>query len=334
MSSKSEFDEATAIASIGGNMLLQQTFIQTSSKLLEQFDDRSIPLGQPIRFGGVGNRDVYNITSTFFDRDELIIAGRVEDRETEFSQIVFFRQEGDIWVPHPDYSPYAMQDPFFTWIKGELVLGGVRVIADPLHPNNIVAWVTEYYRGKDIASLELFLMGPYHMKDLRLIELASGEIGVITRPQGYKGGRGKIGFFKVGALEEITVKNIYFAPLFLDQFADDEWGGANEPHLLTNGLIGVLGHIACFDVTGARHYQAMTFAFHPDTMEKTPMKIIARRCNFPEGPYKHLDLVDVIFSGGLVRKSGGLADLYVGASDAEAYKIEIPDPFLEYEELG
>jgi hypothetical protein len=314
-------------------MPLQQTVIQTSAELLQQFDDRSLPLGLPIRFEGVGDRDVYNITSTFFDRGELIIAGRVEDRETEFSQIVFFRQDGDVWVPHPDYSPYAMQDPFFTWIKGELVLGGVRVIADPLHPENIVAWVTEYYRGKDIASLELFLMGPYHMKDLRLIELASGEIGVITRPQGYKGGRGKIGFFKVRALEDITVKNIYYAPLFLDQFADEEWGGANEPHLLTNGLVGVLGHIACYDTAGSRHYQAMTFAFHPDTMEKTPMKIIARRSNFSDGPYKHLELVDVIFSGGLVRKIGGLAELYVGASDAEAYKIEIPDPFLEYEQL-
>jgi hypothetical protein len=314
-------------------MQLQQTFMQTSAELLEQFDDRSLPHGQSIRFEGIGNRDVYNITATFIDRGELIIAGRVEDRETEFSQVVFFRQDGNVWVPHPDYSPYAMQDPFFTWIKGELVLGGVRVIADPLHPNNIVAWVTEYYRGKDIASLELFLMGPYHMKDLRLIELANGEIGVITRPQGYKGGRGKIGYFKVGALEEITVKNIYNAPLFLDQFTDEEWGGANEPHLLTNGLVGVLGHIACYDATGSRHYQAITFAFHPDTMEKTPMKIIARRSNFPDGPYKHLDLVDVIFSGGLVRKNGGLADLYVGASDAEAYVIEIADPFLEYEEL-
>lgn len=314
-------------------MLLQQTTIQTSSELLGQFENQTLQLGQRIRFEGVGGRDVYNITSTFVDQGELIIAGRVEDRDTEFSEVIFFRQDGDVWVPHPDYSPYAMQDPFFTWIKGELVLGGVRVIADPMHPKNIVAWVTEYYRGKDIASLTLFLMGPYHMKDLRLIELASGEIGVITRPQGYKGGRGKIGFFKVGSVEEITINNIYNAPLFLDQFTDEEWGGANEPHLLKNGLVGVLGHIACYDANDSRHYHAMTFAFNPETMEKTSMKIIARRSNFPEGPSKHLDLADVIFSGGLVRQSGGLADLYVGASDAEAYKIEIPDPFLEYEQL-
>ena len=315
-------------------MLFQQTVIQTSAELLEQFDDRNLSPGQLIRFEGVGDRDVYNITAAFIDQGEFIIAGRVEDRTTEFSEVVFFRQIGDVWLPHPDYPTYAMQDPFFTWLRGELVIGGVRVIADPLHPRNIVAWVTEYYRGKNIAGLEAFLMGPYHMKDLRLIELASGEIGIITRPQGYKGGRGKIGFFKVAAIEEITIKNIYNAPLFLDQFLDEEWGGANEPHLLSNGLIGVLGHIACYDIMGSRHYQAMTFAFHPDTMEKTPMKIIARRSNFPDGPYKHLELVDVIFSGGLVRKGGGLADLYVGASDADAYVIEIPDPFLEYEELG
>jgi hypothetical protein len=315
-------------------MLFQQTAIQSSEELLAQYDDRNLPIGHVIRFEGVGERDVYNITAAFIDRGELIIAGRVEDRTTEFSEVVFFRLDGEVWVPHPDYPTYAMQDPFFTWIKGELVLGGVRVIADPLHPENIVAWVTEFYRGKDIASLESFLMGPYHMKDLRLIELASGEIGVITRPQGYKGGRGKIGFFKVADFNEISNKNIYNAPLFLDQFLDEEWGGANEPHLLSNGLVGVLGHIACYDITGFRHYQAMTFAFNPDTMEKTPMKIIARRSNFPDGPYKHLDLVDVIFSGGLVRKAGGLADLYVGASDAEAYVIQIPDPFLEYEQLG
>jgi hypothetical protein len=314
-------------------MLLQQTHVQASSEMLEQFEGQALMLGQRIRFEGVGGRDVYNITAPFIDRGELIIAGRVEDRNTEFSQIVFFRQSGDIWMPHPDYSPYMLQDPFFTWIKGELVFGGVRVIADPLYPENIVAWVTEYYRGKDIASLSPFLRGPYHMKDLRLIELAGGEIGVITRPQGFKGGRGKIGFFKVGDYEEITVRKITEAPLFSDQFIDEEWGGANEPHLLANGLVGVLGHIASFDEVGARHYHAMTFAFHPNTMEKTPMKLIARRSDFPAGPAKSFLLNDVIFSGGLLRKEGGLAELYVGASDAEAYKIEIPDPFLEYEQL-
>jgi hypothetical protein len=314
-------------------MLFRQTQSQTSSEMLEQFDSRALQLGERICFAGVEDRDVYNITAPFIDRGELIIAGRVEGRDTEFSQVIFFRQDGDVWVPHSDYPPYAMQDPFFTWIQGELVIGGVRVIADPLYPENIVSWVTEYYRGKDISSLKLFLRGPYHMKDMRLIELVRGEIGVLTRPQGFKGGRGKIGFFKVDTYEEITVRKIANAPLFSDQFIEDEWGGSNEPHLLTNGLIGVLGHIASFDENESRHYQAITFAFHPNTMEKTPMKIIARRSDFPAGHSKRFDLNDVIFSGGLVRKEGGLAELYVGASDAEAYKILISDPFLEYEQL-
>jgi hypothetical protein len=77
----------------------------------------------------------------------------------------------------------------------------------------------------------------------------------------------------------------------------------------------------------------MVFTFNPDTLERTPMKIIARRSDFPEGPIKRIDLADVIFSGGLVRKAGGLAELYVGASDAAAYQIEIPEPCLEYEQL-
>jgi hypothetical protein len=306
---------------------------QSSSELLIQFESKPLPIGEVIRFEGVDGKDVYNITAPFVDRDERIIAGRVEDRDSEFSQVVFFRQDGEVWVPRQDHPPYALQDPFITNIRGELVVGGVRVIADPLHPENIVAWVTEYYRGKDLSSLRFFLKGPYHMKDLRLFELASGEIGVLTRPQGYIGGRGKIGFFKVASYEEITNRKIIEAPLFTGQFIDEEWGGANEPHLLANGLVGVLGHIASFDEDGVRHYQAMTFAFHPDTWETTPMKIIAKRSNFPEGPAKRTDLSDVIFSGGLVRKVGGLAELYVGASDAEAYRIEIVDPFLEYEEI-
>jgi hypothetical protein len=314
-------------------MLLKQTQLQTTSELLEQFNSSALQHGERICFAGVEGRDVYNITAPFIDKGELIIAGRVEGRDTEFSQVVFFRQDEEVWMPHPHYSSYAMQDPFFTWIQGELVLGGVRVIVDPLYPENIVSWVTEYYRGKDISSLKLFLRGPYHMKDLRLIELPGGEIGVITRPQGFKGGRGKIGFFKVSTYEEITIRRIGEAPLFSNQFIEDEWGGANEPHLLANGLIGVLGHIASFDPNEARHYQAIAFAFHPNTMETTPMKMIARRSDFPAGPSKRFDLNDVIFSGGLVRKESGLADLYVGASDAEAYKIEIPDPFLEYEQL-
>ncbi|BBH24261.1 hypothetical protein Back11_56060 [Paenibacillus baekrokdamisoli] len=329
--------------------LQRQTSTQSCSELLEQFENvcanrdiskqlnsnnqASAKHSNRIIFEDVDDKDVYNITAAFLDQNDLIIAGRVESRDTELSQVIFFRQEGEAWRPHPHYRTYELQDPFMTRIKGELILGGVRVTADPMNPKHIISWVTEMYRGASLDTLKLFLTGPEHMKDVRVVELAGGEIGVLTRPQGEKGGRGKIGFFKTNKLEAITAQQINDAPVFQDQFVAEEWGGANEPHLLANGLIGVLGHIASFDSEGDRHYYAMTFAINPQTMEKTPMKLIARRSIFPEGPTKRPDLVDVIFSGGLVRKEGGMAALYVGASDAAAYVAEIPDPFLEYEQL-
>ena len=92
------------------------------------------------------------------------------------------------------------------------------------------------------------------MKDLRLVELQDGSIGVFTRPQGEKGGRGKIGFTRVASLEELSIDQINKAPLLEGQFVDEEWGGCNEIHLLPNGILGVLGHIACFDEQGDRHY--------------------------------------------------------------------------------
>jgi len=318
-------------------MLQQQRGYQTCAELVEKFVKSAQGCGgQRLHFEGVGDKDVYNITAPFMDRGSLIVAGRVEGRSTEMSTVVFFRQQEDknIWMPHSDYSTYELQDPFITHIKGELIFGGVTVIKDPFDPDQIISWVTSFYRGQDILSLKLFLTGPERMKDVRLIELVSGEVGVVTRPGGKLGGGpgSVIGFTKVATLEDVTAEIIADAPTFDNQFSLDEWGGANELHLLANGYVGVLGHVAEFDGLN-RRYRAMTFVINPETSEASPMKIIAMRSNFPAGAAKRPDLEDVIFSGGIKRKAGGLADLYVGASDAEAYQIEIADPFLEYESL-
>ncbi|REE78655.1 uncharacterized protein DUF1861 [Paenibacillus taihuensis] len=291
--------------------------------------------GERIVFDGVQGRDVYNISAPFQDNGEWIIAGRVEGRQTELSEVLFFRraEASDVWTPHPELTAFKLQDPFMTHIAGELVFGGVEVITDPANPEHIVSWVTRFYRGRSIASLRPFVTGPDRMKDIRLVELTEGAVGVLTRPQGEVGGRGKIGFIKADSLDAVTADLFEQAHIFRDQFIDEEWGGANEAHLLANGLIGVLGHIASFDEAGNRHYYSMTFAIQPGTLAKTPMKIIAARNDFPAGPAKRDDLVDVIFSGGIRRQRGGVAELYVGASDAEAYRTTIPDPFEEYEKL-
>ncbi|MEH7380530.1 DUF1861 family protein [Bacillus sp. JJ1533] len=283
-----------------------------------------------IPFTGVPEKDVYNITATFEDDGELVIAGRVESRDSEHSEVMFFINRNGQWIQRENSRVFQLQDPFFTKIGDELIFGGVEIFPHPAL-QGALSWRTVFYRGKNIASLEKFFEGPDGMKDLRLVELKDGSIGIFTRPQGEKGGRGKIGFTKVKNIEELSVEVINDAPLF-NQFSDEEWGGANEIHLLSNGHLGVLGHIARFDDEGNRHYYSMVFSFNPENDEYSDIQIIAERADFLEGPTKRPDLVDVVFSGGLVRNADGNAELYAGISDADAQKIIIPDPFKPFEQ--
>ena len=121
------------------------------------------------------------------------------------------------------------------------------------------------------------------------------------------------------------------APLLEGLCAADEWVGANEAHLLANGKVGVLGHVANFSEDGQRHYYAMSFVLDVETGETTSADVIAQRADFPDGPAKRPDLVDVLFSGGMVRLGEGRARMYVGLSDAQAGSVELPDPFSAYE---
>ncbi len=281
-------------------------------------------------FSGVAERDVYNISAPFEIDGRRIIAGRVEPRDVEHSEIAFFAEDNGIWQPIRSAPTFpGLQDPCVTFIGGELVLGGVRfpvTVAD-----GSIGWRMEFYRGPDLNRLKLFLRGPDKMKDIRLAELANQRVGVLTRPQGEKGGRGKIGFFVADNLEAITPTDMEEAPLFKGQCLEAEWLGANEAHSLANGMIGVLGHIAYFDALEHRHYYPMVFCVDPRSGQATAPEIIATRADFPEGPAKRPDLVDVIFSGGIVRSGGGIATLYAGLSDVEAGRLSLPDPFKQFE---
>lgn len=305
---------------------------QRCSELLEAFRKKgTVQRGERLHFTGVGNRDVYNITAPFIDRGEPVIAGRVESRDSEHSEVVFFHERDGAWRPRPGDPVLNLQDPFHARIHGELVVGGVEIFPHPKLPGRL-SWRTRFYRGSEIRTLKPFAVGPDGMKDIRLVELANGRIGVFTRPQGEIGGRGTIGYVEISSLDELTIDAILSATL-LEQFHADEWGGANEAHLLRNGLIGVLGHIARYDEHYNKYYYPMVFAFDPVTRTASGMEIIAVRDDFPPGPAKLPSLVNVIFSGGLIRKGGGLAELYVGVSDAEAHRIIVPDPFDKYEAL-
>lgn len=272
------------------------------------------------------SKDVYNITAPFEWEGKTLLAGRVEDRKSEHSEVVFFEQEKDAWVPVPEAPVLKLQDPFVTKVDDLLVVGGVEVFPDKENPETL-CWRTIFYKGRSLKELKRFAKGPDRMKDIRLLQLGDGRILAAVRPQGKIGGRGKIGFTILNSLSDLTEENIEKAHILEAQFTQEEWGGCNEMHLLPNGKIGVLSHIACFDEKGNRHYYATCFTYDAVTEEYTAMKMISQRKDFAPGECKRPDLKDVIFSGGLRRRDDGKAELYCGVGDAEAHMRIIKDPF-------
>lgn len=312
---------------------MSQNTCRSCEELLLEFKVNSSCLNSSklsFELGFKNNKDIYNITAPFSIDNNIWIAGRVEDRTSEDSEIVFFQKSDSIWKANQTLKPLHLQDPFVTRIDNMLILGGVEIYDNPNNPGTL-SYRTIFLKGTSLYQLEPFAKGPEGMKDIRLLQLEKNKILVFTRPQGKIGGKGTIGYTLISNLKELTPERICSADLLKDQFYSEEWGGANQLHLLKNGKIGVLSHIAKFDEKGNRHYYSTVFCFDWKTGNYTPMKLIATRKNFIDGPSKRADLKDVIFSGGLVRMKNGQAQLYCGVSDAEGHMITIEDPFLEYE---
>ncbi len=284
-----------------------------------------------LQFSGqdVAGKDVYNPTAPFEDRGKMYLAARVESRDSETdSQVMFFLEQNGIWIRDPETPVFALQDPFVSKIRGELVFGGVKF---PVENNS---WRTEFYRGKDLLHLEKFASGPLTMKDIRLIELPDGRVGVFTRPMGEIGGRGKIGFMVLNSLDELSSADLWSAKILEGQFSEEEWGGVNAAYLLPDKKIGVLGHFAYFSEHPSgeiiKHYCAITFVFDYETGEATPFQIIARRKDFPACEAKRSpELDDVVLPGGLIFLSNGQTELFAGLSDVACGKLLMKNPFWE-----
>ncbi len=312
----------------------QKTEARSCEDLIREFRQKAPPGPcTKIPMVAAAHKDVYNICAPFVDEGETVIAGRVESRDEEIANVVFFYERDSLWIPRPHARHFVMQDPFVTRIHHQLVFGGVEVQTEATDPNAIVGWRTVFYHGASVAELDRLAVGPPGMKDIRLIQLRDGRIGLFTRPMhtGHPGA--DIGFRIINRLEDLTESAMLGADLLRGQFTENEWGGVGEAHALQNGAIGVVGHIAYRSADGHLHYYAYTFAINPRTGATTAPKIIAERQNFPQGPAKRWNVVDVVFSGGLRHRAHGRANLYAGVSDTEAYVINIPDPFLDYETL-
>ena len=287
-------------------------------------DDNEIRTGK-LCFKNVNGQDVYNATAPFTSAGKVIIAGRVEPRDQEHSNVVFFEESDNAWFPVAGAPTYELQDPFVTFVRNELVFGGVRI----KEVQGKLEWTTVFYRGQDIFSLEEFFCGPVRMKDIRLCDLENGKIGVFTRPQDDVAGRGSIGYTEINCLEDLTIDVLEEADLLEPMLHPMDWWGVNEAHLLANGEVGLLAHISCFEDDDEKrelHYYAASFVFDPVSRHFRDLSVIASRDLFEDGPAKRQELVDVVFPSGLIR-ADGTTTLYAGLSDTEAHWIQIEEPF-------
>lgn len=285
-------------------------------------------------FFGTEGFDVYNPSIPFEWEGKTYLAGRMERRESERSEVRFFERCEGGWRLAEGTERLPLQDPFVTFVDGKLMLGGVSVI---FPEEGGARWHTEFYLGSPFR-LEKIARGPDQMKDIRLVQLKSGKIAVTTRPQGACmepfGCIAKVGFLLLDSLGELTPGRLENAPYLEKLFCDDEWGGTNQLIELANGKLGVIGHKSCRTYEGQKaylHYYGIAFAVDPATGKLTQDKMIVSSDCFPPVDCKREDLADVTFTSGIVRLGDGTARVYTGLADANVASALIPDPFEEYE---
>lgn len=288
-----------------------------------------------LTFNGVDGFDVYNPSIPFSWNGRLYLFGRVERRaEWARSWVRLFAATGpDEWTLVPNSMVYPLEDPYVARIGGELVLGGTHV---RYRAGAIDTYYGYFYRSRDLHDLRYFTTGPDYMKDIRLVPLEDGRIGVFSRPRNQEilakfGCESQVGFTVIDSLDELTAEVIAAAPYIPGLFGPGEWGGGNQAYLLEDGMIGVIGHQSynTVDAEGVtiQSYVNIAFVFDQQRHEVVGKEIIGTRSCYPSGPAKKPELVDVAFTAGIVMRPDGRADLYSGLGDAEVGRAVIDYPF-------
>lgn len=307
--------------------------IQEKKALFER--NKSLPIhgSRRLTFTGADGYDVYNCSAPFVWEGKTYIFGRVEKRELwAQSHVRLFEQSGEDIYTAVDNVIYPLEDPFYCVIGGESVLGGTHVRK---RGGKIDTYYTYFYRGTDIRALTYFTTGPDYMKDIRLVGLKNGRIGVFSRPKNDAireqfGAAGIIGFTTVRSLEELTDEVVNNATPLAGLFGPGEWGGCNQALLLNNGHIGVIGHQSYTELSGDTRlnvYVNIAFEMDPDTLACSDVKVIGTRSCYPAGPSKKPELADCVFTSGIVMRADGKADLYSGMSDVAEGRAVIGYPF-------
>ena len=159
---------------------------RTCRELLAEYrrPDRRVEATK-LAFVGVDGLDVYNICAPFGNPEnpaQVLIAGRVEARDSERSTIRFFTQTpSGQWLLVPGLPAFDLQDPFVTHLGGVLHLGGVEILEDPEGlPGNPFRYRTVIMACPTLRSARRVFTGPWGMKDIRLVDTGDGRLGVFT----------------------------------------------------------------------------------------------------------------------------------------------------------
>lgn len=302
----------------------------------EQFErNKVIYESAKLVFHGVEGFDVYNVSIPFGWQGRTYLYGRVE-RRTEWARSLvrlFERTGADEWTLVPGSMSYTLEDPYVSIIDGQLVMGGTYV---QYSQGRVDTYFGYFYRGTVLNDLYYFTTGPEYMKDIRLVQLSDGRIGVFSRPRSEDirrefGSESMIGFTVINHLDELTAERIAKARYIPGLFSRDEWDGCNQAYCLDSGKIGVIGHI-CYKTDTAdgqmqQVYMNFSFVFDVERHIALDPKIIGTRRCYPDGPSKKPDLTDCTFTSGIVLRGDGRCDLYAGIGDTETGRLVIDYPF-------
>jgi len=263
----------------------------------------------------------YNPSVPFKNGDEWMMLVRVERVEDE--------AESEVWAFHCDpdtkmqrYGGEAPseddeiwrkigQDPSVAIIGDELIVGAIEVRPDENNPTMLV-YRQAFWRGASLDSLEPFVAGPDGMKDIRVVDMGDGQVGVYTRPQEdilEGAGPGKIGFRMLNSIDQLAqIDLVADVPIVDGLFADGEWGGVNHVEHLGDGINRVWGHVARWvDVEPGvvegdriREYYGVVFIHDTNTGDISDMQIVAGYDDFDQSQItpKRDDLRRIVFPAG------------------------------------
>ena len=290
-----------------------------------------------LTFEGADGYDVYNCSVPFSWNGKRYIYGRVERRnEWARSTARLFEEAGtDRWRAAEGSPVYQLEDPYVAKIGGQMVMGGTHI---RMKSGRIDTYYGYFYRGTDLNDLYYFTTGPDRMKDIRLVEMDGGRIGVFSRPRNgvYEDGAASaIGFAVISSLDELTADVIENAPRLHGLFGPGEWGGPNQAYFLSSGKVGVIGHMSWEDTAPddgetLQVYVNSSFVLDPETRDVLDFKIIGCRSCYPASAPKLSRLRNCTFTSGIEVRPDGKADLYSGVCDAAEGRITIDDPFAGY----